>query len=63
MSSPAVGNYAVATVLMEGMRILVKSLYDLSASDGRAMRALIYSVQDGGVGLAKNIRYQRSVRF
>ena len=58
-----VGTYAVATVLMWGMRILVKSLYDLSASDGRAMRALIYGVQDGGVGLAKNIRAQRPARF
>ena len=58
-----IGTYAVATVLMWGMRILVKSLYDLSASDGRAMRALIYGVQDGGVGLAKNIRTQRPARF
>ena len=48
---------------MWGMRILVKSLYDLSSSDGRAMRALIYGVQDGGVGLAKNIRTQRPARF
>ncbi len=58
-----IGTYATATVLMWGMRILVKSLYDLSASDGRAMRALIYGVQDGGVGLAKNIRTQRPARF
>ena len=59
-----IGTYAVATVLMWGSdRILVKSLYDLSASDGRAMRALIYGVQDGGVGLAKNIRTQRPARF
>jgi len=58
-----IGTYAVATVLMWGMRILVKSLYDLSATDGRAMRALIYGVQDGGVGLAKNIRTQRPARF
>ena len=58
-----IGNYATATVLMWGMRILVKSLYDLSSSDGRAMRALIYGVQDGGVGLAKNIRTQRPARF
>lgn len=58
-----IGTYATATVLMWGMRILVKSLYDLSSSDGRAMRALIYGVQDGGVGLAKNIRTQRPARF
>ena len=55
--------FALATLLMWGSRVLVKTIYDLSATDGRAMRVLIYGALSGGVGLAKNIRSQSPKRF
>ena len=58
-----VAMYVIATLLMWGMRILVKMLYDASYSTTHGMRALIYGVKDGGVGLAKNIRNQKPAKF
>jgi len=58
-----IATYAIATVVMWGVRILVKTLYDVTTTDNGAMRALVYGVQDGGVGLAKNIRSQKPSRF
>lgn len=55
--------FFIATLLMWGVRILVKTLYDVTSSDKRAMRVLIYGAMTGGVGLAKNIRSQKPLRF
>lgn len=55
--------FIIATVVMWGVRILVKTLYDLAASDKRALKVLIYGAMTGGVGLAKNIRSQRPTKF
>ena len=55
--------FVVSTLLMWGMRIVVKGLYDISFSDSRMQRVLIYGALTGGVGLAKNIRSQRPRRF
>ena len=55
--------FVIATVLMWAVRIIVKTLYDIAFSDKRAMRVLIYGALSGGVGLAKNIRSQRPMRF
>lgn len=55
--------FMTATVLMGGMRVLVKTLHELTTSDGRAMRCLIYGTMTGGVALAKSIRMQHPVRF
>lgn len=55
--------YIVATILMWAMRVLVKTLYDVSFSSDKGMRTLIYGVQDGGIGLAKNIRNVKPSRF
>ncbi|MBR0050057.1 MAG: polysaccharide biosynthesis protein [Prevotella sp.] len=55
--------YAITTMLMWGMRILVKTLYDVSMSDKRAKKVLIYGVHDGGVGLAKSINAEHPTRF
>ena len=55
--------YVVATVLMWGLRVLVKALFDVTASDKKARRVLIYGAMTGGVGLAKNIRSQKPTRF
>ena len=55
--------YAIATLAMWGMRVLVKTIFDVSTADGRALRVLIYGAQSGGVGLAENIRNQTPRRF
>ena len=55
--------FMIATLLMTSMRVLVKTLYDVMASDARGMRVLIYGTLAGGVGLAKTIRTQNPRRF
>ena len=55
--------FIIATTLMWAVRIMVKALYDVSAYDKRASRAFIYGAMNGGVGLAKNIRNQRPVKY
>ena len=58
-----VAMFFVATVLMWGVRVLVKVLYDVATSDKRAQRVLIYGAMTDGVGLAKNIRMEKPTRF
>ena len=55
--------YAIATLVMWGLRVLVKTIFDVSTADNRALRVLIYGAQSGGVGLAENIRNQSPRRF
>ena len=55
--------YAIATLLMWGLRVLVKTLYEITALDARASRVLIYGEMEGGVGLAKLIRSQSPARY
>lgn len=55
--------FVVSTLLMGGVRVVVKTLYDVTASDKRAIRALIYGAMTGGIGIAKNIRSQNPRKF
>jgi FlaA1/EpsC-like NDP-sugar epimerase len=55
--------YAIATLLMWALRVMVKTLYEITALDARALRVLIYGEMEGGVGLAKNVRSQSPARF
>ena len=55
--------FFIATMAMWGVRIMVKTLYDVAFMDKRTLRVLIYGALSGGVGLAKNIRSQRPRRF
>ena len=55
--------YVVATVLMWAMRVLVKTLYEVSFQSNSGVRTMIYGVKDGGIGLAKNIRNQKPAKF
>ena len=55
--------YIIATLFMWGLRIFVKTLYDVAFSNSRAVRVLIYGAMSGGVGLAKNIQSQRPRRY
>ena len=55
--------FILATLVMWAMRVLVKALYEITLSDERAQRVLIYGAMMGGVGLAKSIRSQHPRRF
>ena len=55
--------FVIATLAMSFVRVIVKTLYDLTVSDKRAQKVLIYGALQGGVGLAKNIRSQNPRRF
>ena len=55
--------FIFATLMMWGLRIFVKTLYDVAFSNTRAIRILIYGAMTGGVGLAKNINSQRPRKF
>lgn len=55
--------YILATLLMWGVRVFVKTIYDVAFSNNRAVRVLIYGAMSGGVGLAKNIMSQRPRRY
>ncbi len=55
--------FFIATLLMWGVRIIVKSLNDTISADGNTQRVLIYGALTGGIGLAKNISSQRPARF
>ena len=56
-------SFVIATLIMWAIRIVVKTLYDVSFSDIRALRVLIYGAKTGGIGLAKSINTQRPRRF
>ena len=55
--------YLIATALMWGVRVLVKTLYEMTMTDARALRVLIYGAMEGGIGMAKSIRSQNPRRF
>lgn len=55
--------FLIATLLMWVLRIVVKILYESTNSDKQAMRVLIYGALTGGIGLAKNIRSQKPVKY
>ena len=56
-------SFLLATLAMWAFRIVVKLMFDIANASSNAMRALVYGALSGGVGLAKNIRTQRPVRF
>ena len=55
--------YLIGTLLMWLMRILVKTLFEVTTKDIRAQRVLLYGSIDNCIGLAKNIRSQTPRRF
>lgn len=55
--------YIVATLLMCGLRVLVKSVYDASLVNNKTKAALIYGIRQGGVGIGKGLRSQGSANF
>ena len=55
--------YMISTIVLWAVRVMVKMLYDVSFSSSKGMRTLIYGVRDGGVGLAKLIRNDKTSKF
>lgn len=55
--------YILAMIGMILFRVLVKSFYDTIYSNKNGIRTLIYGMNSGGIGLAKNIRDERPRRF
>ena len=48
---------------MCGVRILVKTLYDLFRTGGYSKRIFIYGTKDGGISLAKSIRNETASQY
>ena len=55
--------YAIATVLMYLSRVIIKTLFDITKNNNKAIPVLIYGTMSGGVALAKFIRSQDPIRF
>jgi FlaA1/EpsC-like NDP-sugar epimerase len=55
--------FFIAAILMGGTRIVVKTLYESSIANSKAMRALVYGTMSGGVAIATSITAQEPKRF
>ena len=55
--------YALATMIMWGLRVIVKTLHDTYRGDDSVQKVFIYGCMQGGVALAKSIRNQNPLRF
>ena len=54
---------AIATLLMWGVRIMVKIMFDATNAKSETTKAIIYGALSGGIGIAKNIRSQSPRQF
>ena len=55
--------YVMTIVVMFCIRVLVKNVYDVTSASNQALKTIIYGTGGGGIGLAKNIRSQKPLRF
>jgi len=55
--------FIISTGVTWGIRVFVKILHDVTTSDKRAVKVLIYGTKEGGIGIAKSIRAQRPAKF
>ncbi len=55
--------YILAMIGMMLFRILVKSFYDATLANKNGIRTLVYGMNSGGIGIAKNIRDEKPRRF
>ncbi len=55
--------FVLAAMMMLVMRMVVKTLYDITSANSQAMRVLIYGALTGGAGVAKYIRSENPARF
>lgn len=55
--------FALATMLMWALRVIVKSLHDTFRGDDSVQKVFIYGCMQGGIALAKSIRTQVPLRY
>ena len=55
--------FIVATMFMWCLRVVVKSLHDLSRGDNSIQKVFIYGCMEGGIALAKSIRTESPQRY
>lgn len=53
----------LSTLLLWAVRVLVKTVFDVSLADYNIKNAYIYGIDDGGIGLAKQIRNAKPMKF
>lgn len=53
----------LSTLLLWAVRVLVKTVFDVSLADYNIKNAYIYGINDGGIGLAKQIRNAKPIKF
>lgn len=56
-------SFIVATLFMWALRVLVKTIFDITTTAKDAKKVLIYGSMAGGIGIAKNIRNQNPKKF
>lgn len=55
--------FIVATMLMWGLRVVVKSMHDMSRGDSTIQKVFVYGCMQGGIALAKSIRNESPQRY
>jgi len=55
--------FIVATMLMWGLRVLVKSMYDIYRGESSIQKVFIYGCMSGGVALAKSLKNENPQRY
>lgn len=53
----------LSTLLLWAVRVIVKTVFDVSLVDYNIKNAFIYGINDGGIGLAKQIRNAKPMKF
>ena len=53
----------VATLILWAIRVIAKTVFDVPLSDYNIKNAFIYGVKEGGIGLAKQIKNSKPMKF
>lgn len=53
----------ISTLVLWAIRVIAKTIFDVSLSDYNIKHAFIYGVKEGGIGLAKQIKNNKPMKF
>lgn len=53
----------ISTLVLWAIRVIAKTIFDVSLSDYNIKHAFIYGVKEGGIGLAKQIKNSKLMKF
>ncbi|RGW64666.1 polysaccharide biosynthesis protein [Segatella copri] len=53
----------ISTLVLWAIRVIAKTIFDVSLSDYNIKHAFIYGVKEGGIGLAKQIKNSKPMKF